>query len=74
MAAISVPPEEAPMLNRIAEPMAGRMTAKSSSSISWSVRGPERGQMTSNSCTRPDVYKRQGTLRFNYQYHIMVSQ
>ena len=53
MAAMSVPPEEAPMLNRMAEPKAGRMTANKSSSISWSVRGPARGQSTSKTCTRP---------------------
>ena len=43
MAMMSVPPEEASILNRMAAPRAGRMTAKKSSSISSSVRGPSSG-------------------------------
>ena len=42
------------MLNRMAEPTAGRMTAKKSSSTFSSVRGAERGQTHSNTCTSPE--------------------
>ena len=48
-AAISVPPEEASMLKRMAEPRAGRITAKNSSSMSWSVRGRSMGNAHSKS-------------------------
>ena len=47
MATISVPPLEAPMLKRIAEPSAGRAMAKQSSSMGWSVSGPLIGQIRS---------------------------
>ena len=43
MAAMSVPPVEEPRLKRMAEPRAGRITAKKSSSISSSVRGRSMG-------------------------------
>ena len=49
MAAISVRPEEASMLKRMAEPRAGRITAKNSSSMSWSVRGRSMGNAHSKS-------------------------
>ena len=47
MAMISVPPLEAPILNRIAEPRAGSAMAKHNSSMGCSVRGPFIGQILS---------------------------
>lgn len=43
IAIISVPPLEAPILKRIAEPMAGRMIAKHNSNTGWSVNGASSG-------------------------------
>ena len=43
MARMSVPPVELCILNRMAEPREGRMTAKNSSRVFWSVRGADRG-------------------------------
>ena len=47
MAMMSVPPLEAPILNRMADPSAGSATAKQSSSMGWSVSGLSMGQMRS---------------------------
>ena len=47
MAMISVPPLEAPMLNRIADPTAGRAMANASSRRGWSVSGCYIGQIRS---------------------------
>ena len=47
MAMISVPPLEAPILNRMADPRAGSAMAKQSSSMGCSVRGPLIGQILS---------------------------
>ena len=48
MAMISVPPLDAPILNRMAVPTAGRKIANKSSSSGSSVRGRARGQMRSS--------------------------
>ena len=55
MAMISVPPLDAPMLNRIAEPMAGRKIAKISSSIGWSVMVPAIGIKRSSALKLKDI-------------------
>ncbi len=47
IAIISVPPLDAPTLNRIAEPNAGSTTAYTSSSTGWFVIGPSIGNSTS---------------------------
>ena len=47
MAMISVPPLDAPILKRIAEPSAGSAMAKHSSSIGCPVSGWSMGQMRS---------------------------
>lgn len=55
IAMISVPPLDAPILKRIAEPRAGRTIAKQSSSIGWSVKGSDIGyslSMTDNAIER----------------------
>ena len=48
MARMSVPPVELWMLNRMAEPSEGRMTAKKSSRVFWSVSGADRGHSHSS--------------------------
>ena len=55
MAMTSVPPEDAPMLNRSAEPTAGSIMANTSSSIGWSVRVPCIGTRTSSACKLTDI-------------------
>ena len=55
MAMTSVPPEDAPMLNRIAEPIAGSIMANTSSSIGWSVRVPCIGTSASSACRLTDI-------------------
>ena len=40
---MSVPPVELCILNRMAEPREGRMTAKNSSRVFWFVKGADRG-------------------------------
>ena len=52
---MSVPPEEAPRLNRIADPTAGSPTANISSSSGWDVIGPSIGQKISSSRSAPDI-------------------
>ena len=47
MATMSVPPLEAPILKRMAEPRAGSTIAKHSSSIGWSVKGWSMGKKRS---------------------------
>lgn len=44
IATTSVPPLDAPMLNRMAEPRPGRTIAKTNSSMGSSVRGLSKGQ------------------------------
>ena len=51
------------MLNRMAAPRAGRITAKKSSSISWSVRGAVRGHTQENTWIRPADSREQYTVR-----------
>ena len=63
MAAMSVPPEEASMLKRMAEPRAGRITAKKSSSTSWSVRGALMGNTQENTWIMPADSREQYTVR-----------
>ena len=55
MAMMSVPPLEAPMLNRIADPIAGRKIAKISSSIGWSVMVPVIGIKRSSALKLNDM-------------------
>ena len=55
MAMISVPPLEAPILNRIADPIAGRKIAKTSSSIGSVVSGTGIGQIRSNADSPKDM-------------------
>ena len=55
MAMTSVPPEDASMLNRIAEPIAGSIMANTSSSIGWSVRVPCIGTRASSACKLTDI-------------------
>ena len=50
-----VPPEDASMLNRIAEPIAGSIMANTSSSIGWSVRVPCIGTSASSTCRLTDI-------------------
>ena len=54
MAMMSVPPLEAPTWKRMAEPMAGRATAKMSSRNGWFVMGPLMGRTRSSTQMRPD--------------------
>ena len=46
----------------MAEPRAGRITAKKSSSMSWSVRGPVMGHSHSKTCTSPAYSTEQYTV------------
>ena len=62
IAMISVPPEEASRLNRIAEPTAGSPTAKSSSTRGWEVIGALIGQTISSSCNVPDISREAYTV------------
>ncbi len=55
IAMMSVPPVDAPILKRIAEPTAGRPTAKKSSSSGSSVKGASIGCMRSNPQTILDI-------------------
>ena len=55
MATMSVPPEDASRLNRIAEPSAGRDTAKISSISGWEVIGAVSGRTRSSTEVRPDI-------------------
>ena len=57
MATMSVPPVEAPTLNTMALPMAGRATAKHSSSRVSSVKGWGMGYTFSKSDTKADRAK-----------------
>ena len=55
IATISVPPEDAPTLNRIADPTAGSPTANISSTRGWDVIGASIGQTISSSRSMPDI-------------------
>ena len=63
MARISVPPVEPWVLKRMAEPRAGRMTPKNSSSSFSSVRGPDRGTSHSSPASMPEKRREQYTVR-----------
>ena len=54
IATMSVPPVEAPMLNTIALPMAGRITAKQSSRKTSLVSGADSGNASSHRLTKKD--------------------
>lgn len=69
MAMISVPPLDAPMLNKTADPTAGRKIAKISSSIGWSVMVPANGTKRSRALKLKDisiagVYRLNANIRF----------
>ena len=55
MAMLSVPPLDAPMLNKTADPTAGRKIAKISSSIGWSVMVPANGTKRSRALKLKDI-------------------
>ena len=55
MATMSVPPEDASRLKRIAEPTAGKLTAKISSMRGWEVIGAFIGMMRSSPHVSPDI-------------------
>ena len=56
-AMISVPPEDAPILNKMAEPAAGRMTAKQNSKNKSLVKGSVSGQIHSKAVINTDKAK-----------------
>ena len=62
IASISVPPDEAPILNNMALPMAGRKIAYTSSIIVSLVRGPLSGAMYSSPCSENDITREQYTV------------
>ena len=63
MARISVPPVEPSRLKRMAEPKAGKATAKNSSRIFWSVSGPLSGTSQPSADRMPENSREQYTVR-----------
>ena len=61
-ASMSVPPDEAPMLNKIALPTAGKKIAYTSSIIVSFVTGPLSGTIYSSPCREKDISNEQYTV------------